>query len=223
MHCAPIRQSHDDGTLVVFLPPQHPLTLDIRSPPPCNLPTPHSTLQITHTVQHSHANIQQTIRLERTRDHGFGPLRSAFRALFADPNSSEFSAFLLLVYTKNRSRAVRVNLDHTPPTSKRHRKPVADMGYHGHRVAKSITQKTPPSGKQHDLSQKYPSFSQPKSAPTTLSKSPVTIVTTVTTETLETSVPTGTYRTIQVRFTFLRRARPPQLRPGLSQNHPLTP
>ncbi len=28
---------------------------------------------------------------------GFGPLRSAFRALFADPNSSEFSAFLLLV------------------------------------------------------------------------------------------------------------------------------
>ncbi len=28
---------------------------------------------------------------------GFGPLRSVFRALFADPNSSEFSAFLLLV------------------------------------------------------------------------------------------------------------------------------
>jgi uncharacterized RDD family membrane protein YckC len=28
---------------------------------------------------------------------GFGPLRSMFRAMFADPNSSEFSAFLLLV------------------------------------------------------------------------------------------------------------------------------
>lgn len=28
---------------------------------------------------------------------GFGPLRSVFQALFADPNSSEFSAFLLLV------------------------------------------------------------------------------------------------------------------------------
>jgi uncharacterized RDD family membrane protein YckC len=28
---------------------------------------------------------------------GFGPLRSVFRAMFADPNSSEFSAFLLLV------------------------------------------------------------------------------------------------------------------------------
>jgi uncharacterized RDD family membrane protein YckC len=28
---------------------------------------------------------------------GFGPLRSAFRAMFADPNRSEFSAFLLLV------------------------------------------------------------------------------------------------------------------------------
>jgi uncharacterized RDD family membrane protein YckC len=28
---------------------------------------------------------------------GFGPLRGAFRALFADPNRSEFSAFLLLV------------------------------------------------------------------------------------------------------------------------------
>ena len=28
---------------------------------------------------------------------GFGPLQSLFRALFADPNSSEFSAFLLLV------------------------------------------------------------------------------------------------------------------------------
>ena len=28
---------------------------------------------------------------------GFGPLRSAFRAMFADPNISEFSAFLLLV------------------------------------------------------------------------------------------------------------------------------
>lgn len=28
---------------------------------------------------------------------GFGPLRGVFRAMFADPNSSEFSAFLLLV------------------------------------------------------------------------------------------------------------------------------
>src|SRR5260221_12975672 len=28
---------------------------------------------------------------------GFGPLRSVFQAMFADPNSSEFSAFLLLV------------------------------------------------------------------------------------------------------------------------------
>jgi uncharacterized RDD family membrane protein YckC len=28
---------------------------------------------------------------------GFGPLRSVFRAMFADPNRSEFSAFLLLV------------------------------------------------------------------------------------------------------------------------------
>jgi uncharacterized RDD family membrane protein YckC len=28
---------------------------------------------------------------------GFGPLRSMFRAMFADPNSSEISAFLLLV------------------------------------------------------------------------------------------------------------------------------
>jgi uncharacterized RDD family membrane protein YckC len=28
---------------------------------------------------------------------GFGPLRSVFRAMFADPNISEFSAFLLLV------------------------------------------------------------------------------------------------------------------------------
>lgn len=28
---------------------------------------------------------------------GFGPLRSAFQAMFADPNSSEFTAFLLLV------------------------------------------------------------------------------------------------------------------------------
>jgi len=28
---------------------------------------------------------------------GFGPLRSVFRAIFADPNRSEFSAFLLLV------------------------------------------------------------------------------------------------------------------------------
>jgi uncharacterized RDD family membrane protein YckC len=28
---------------------------------------------------------------------GFGPLRSEFRAMFADPTSSEFSAFLLLV------------------------------------------------------------------------------------------------------------------------------
>jgi uncharacterized RDD family membrane protein YckC len=28
---------------------------------------------------------------------GFGPLRSVFRAMFANPNSSEFSAFLLLV------------------------------------------------------------------------------------------------------------------------------
>src|SRR3984893_4254162 len=28
---------------------------------------------------------------------GFGPLRSEFRAMFADPNSSEISAFLLLV------------------------------------------------------------------------------------------------------------------------------
>src|SRR6266700_6114714 len=28
---------------------------------------------------------------------GFGPLRSVFRAMFADPNSSELSAFLLLV------------------------------------------------------------------------------------------------------------------------------
>ena len=28
---------------------------------------------------------------------GFGPLRSVFRAMFADPNSSEFSAFLTLV------------------------------------------------------------------------------------------------------------------------------
>ncbi len=28
---------------------------------------------------------------------GFGPLRSVFQAMFADPNISEFSAFLLLV------------------------------------------------------------------------------------------------------------------------------
>jgi len=29
---------------------------------------------------------------------GFGPLRGVFRAMFADPNRSEFSAFLLLVF-----------------------------------------------------------------------------------------------------------------------------